>query len=183
MREPLTMKRFLPASAVLTALLICVNVSDAFEVTLAKDTPAQVFFSPDGGFANIVIKNISEARSEIFIQSYYFGSFPIAEALIEAHKKGVRVELIVDKADRAEGVTPGIRLSQEGIPVFLDGRHNIANNRVMIVDRRRVLTGSFDFNKASEQAIADNLLVVESPQLAELYRENWLRHRGHSETY
>lgn len=177
------MSRIIPVPAIMVVLLLCVSASGAFEITLAKDTPAQVFFSPDGGFANAVIKNISEAKSEILVQSYYFGSFPIADALIEAHKRGVRVALIVDRADRAEGVTPGIKLSQGGIPVFLDSRHYIANNRVMVIDRRKVLTGSFDFNKASEQTIADNLLVVESPGLAELYRENWLRHRGHSETY
>ncbi len=177
------MRRTLPVSAILMMFLLCGGVAKAFELRLVKDTPAQVFFSPDGGFADVVIKHISEARSEILIQSYYFGSFPIAQALIKAHKKGVKVAIIVDKADRVEGVTPGIQMSQEGIPVFLDNKHSIANNRVMIVDKKILFTGSFDFNKASEQMIADNLLVVESPELAILYRENWLKHREHSETY
>ncbi len=177
------MRFFAPLSAVLMLLLFCGDVSNAFEITLAKDTPVQVFFSPDGAFADVVIKNISAAKSEILIQSYYFGSFPIALALIKARKKGIKVEVIVDKADRTEGVTPGIQMSQEGIPVFLDNKHSIANNRVMIIDKKIVFTGSFDFNKASEQTIADNLLVVESPELAILYRNNWLKHREHSETY
>ncbi|MEN6465741.1 MAG: phospholipase D-like domain-containing protein [Syntrophaceae bacterium] len=177
------MRHILPVSAILMTFLICVNFADAFEITLAKDTPAQVYFSPGGGFADAAIKSISGAKAEILIQSYYFGSFPIAEALIKAHKKGVTVALIVDKADRAEGVTPGVLMSREGIAVFLDNKHSIANNRVMIVDKRIIFTGSFDFNKASEQMIADNLLVLESPELANSYRENWLRHRGHSEPY
>lgn len=177
------MRRCLPVSAILLAFLLCGGASNAFETRLAKDAPVQVFFSPDGGFADVAIKYISAARSEILIQSYYFGSFPIAQALIQAHKKKVKVAVIVDKADRAEGVTPGIQMSQEGIPVFLDNKHSLANNRVMIIDRMTVFTGSFDFNKASEQAIADNLLIVESPELAGLYRENWLRHREHSEAY
>lgn len=177
------MRSTLPVSAILMTFLLCSGASNAFEITLAKDTPAQVFFSPDGAFADVVIKHVSEARSEILIQSYYFGSFPIARALIKAHKKGVKVSIIVDKADRAEGVTPGIQMSQEGIAVFLDNRHTIANNRVMIIDGKKIFTGSFDFNKASGQMIADNLLVVESPGLAKLYRENWLKHREHSETY
>ncbi len=177
------MRRFLPVSAILIVVLICSGVTRAFELTAAGGAPAQALFSPDGGFTQTIIKYISGAESEILIQSYYFGSFPVAEALIKAHKRGVRVSLIMDRADRAEGVTPGIRMSQEGIPVYLDNKHAIANNRVMIIDRRTVFTGSFDFNKASEQSIADNLLVVESPELARLYRENWLKHRGHSEVY
>jgi phosphatidylserine/phosphatidylglycerophosphate/cardiolipin synthase-like enzyme len=177
------MRRTLPVSAIVMAFLLCGGASNAFEARVAPNTPIKVFFSPDGGFADIIIKYISDARSEILIQSYYFGSFPVARALIEAHKRGVKTAVIVDKADRAEGVTPGVQMSQEGIPVFLDNKHSIANNRVMIVDGKIVFTGSFDFNKASEQMIADNLLVVESPELAKLYRENWLRHREHSETY
>lgn len=177
------MRRILPVSAIVVVFLVCADVSIASEITLPGNTPAQVFFSPGGRFADAAIKNISEARSEILIQSYYFGSFPVADALIAAHKKGVKVALIVDKSDRAEGITPGVKMSQEGIPVFLDNKHSIANNRVMIIDKKKVFTGSFDFNKASEQMIADNLLVLESPELANLYRENWLSHREHSETY
>lgn len=170
-------------SAMLMLSLLCGGIANALEIRLAKNTPVQVYFSPDGGFTDAALKKISAARSEILIQSYYFGSFPIARELIKAHKRGVRVSVIVDRADRAEGVTPGIQMSQEGIPVFLDSSHAVANNRVMIIDRRIVFTGSFDFNKASEQTIADNLLVLESPELADAYRENWLKHRGHSEKY
>lgn len=176
------MRRILPVAAILL-LLLWVGATNSFETKPVKDAPMQVFFSPNGGFTKVILNHISGAKSEILIQSYYFGSFPVAQALIKAHQRGVKVAVIVDKADRAEGVTPGIRMSQEGIPVFLDNKHTIANNRVMIVDKRKVLTGSFDFNKASEQMIADNLLVVESPELANLYRENWLKHREHSETY
>ena len=177
------MKYILSVSAIAAVFLVCAAVSIASEITLPGNTPAQVFFSPQGRFTEVAIKNISEAKMEVLIQSYYFGSFPIADALIAAHKKGVKVALIVDKSDRAEGVTPGVKMSQEGIPVFLDNKHSIANNRVMIIDKKKIFTGSFDFNKASEQMIADNLLVLESPELANLYRENWLSHREHSETY
>jgi phosphatidylserine/phosphatidylglycerophosphate/cardiolipin synthase-like enzyme len=167
---------------VVVIVLFSINIASAFELKLAQDTP-QVYFSPNGGFADVIIQNIAGAKSEILIQSYYFGSFPIARALIDAHKRGVKVALIVDRSDRAEGVTPGIRMSQEGIPVFLDNKHSIANNRVMIVDGAKVFTGSFDFNKASEQMIADNLLIIESADCAKVHPENWLKHRGHSEAY
>lgn len=177
------MRRTLPVTAIVMAFLLCGGAANALETRLAQNTPVKVFFSPDGGFADVIIKYISAARSEILIQSYYFGSFPIARALIAAHKKGVKTAVIVDKTDRAEGVTPGVEMSQEGIAVFLDNKHSIANNRVMIIDGKIVFTGSFDFNKASEQSIADNLLIVESPELAGLYRENWMRHREHSEAY
>ncbi len=178
------MRHILFATATVVVLLLCSShATIASEITLPRETPVHVFFSPGGPFSDTAVKNIAAAKSEVLIQSYYFGSFPVADALIAAHKRGVKVALIVDKSDRAEGITPGVKMSQEGIPVFLDNKHSIANNRVMIIDKKKVFTGSFDFNKASEQMIADNLLILESPELAKLYRENWLSHREHSETY
>lgn len=143
--------------------------------------PVQVCFSPDGGCTDIIVKMITHARSEILIMAYSFRSVPIAEALIAAHKTGVKVELLMDKSERLEGFTPAMMVTNAGISVWLDAKHAVMNNRVMIVDGEIVLTGSFNFNSASEGMNAENLLILQSPELAKHYRDNWQNHRKHSE--
>lgn len=51
----------------------------------------------------------------------------------------------------------------------------------MIIDKGTVITGSFNFTKAAEEKNAENLLIIKSADLANLYLDNWNRHRSHSE--
>jgi len=144
---------------------------------------AQVYFSPAGGATGAMISQIGGARSEILVMAYAFRSQAIAQALIAAHQSGVKVEILMDKSERQEGFTPVTMATNAGIPVWLDGRHAAMNNRVIIIDHKIVITGSFNFNSASEEMNAENLLVVQSAELAKSYRENWLIHQKHSEKY
>lgn len=89
----------------------------------------------------------------------------------------------MDKSERQEGFTPATMIANAGIPVYLDGSHAVMNNRLIIIDGRIVMTGSFSFNSASETMNAENLLFLQSTELAKLYREDWLSHKKHSEKY
>jgi phosphatidylserine/phosphatidylglycerophosphate/cardiolipin synthase-like enzyme len=115
--------------------------------------------------------------------AYSFRSIPVAQALIAAHKAGVKVEVVLDKSERQEGFTPATMMANAGIPVYLDGIHAVMNNRIVIIDEKIVMTGSFNFNSASEEMNAENLLFLQSNELAKLYRDNWFNHRKHSEKY
>lgn len=140
-------------------------------------------FSPDRECAPLILNEIAQAKKEILIMAYAVGSVAIARALIDAHKAGIKVELLIDKAGREEGYTPVVMMANAGIPVWLDSQHAAMNNRVMILDGARVITGSYNFTSASETQNAENLLIVQSPELAGQYRSNWLAHRQHSEKY
>jgi phosphatidylserine/phosphatidylglycerophosphate/cardiolipin synthase-like enzyme len=59
----------------------------------------------------------------------------------------------------------------------------IAHNKIIIVDEKIVLTGSFNFSKAAEERNAENLLIINNPEIAKLYIENWGKHREHSEVF
>lgn len=43
----------------------------------------------------------------------------------------------------------------------------------MIFDERYVLTGSFNFSQAAETKNAENLLLIDDPALAQVYKKNW----------
>ena len=161
----------------------------SFRLSVASDSPPSrsaqfhACFSPDRECAPLILNEIVQAKKEILIMAYAFGSTAMAKALIHAHQTGVRVELLIDKSGREEGYTPAVMMANAGIPVWLDAAHGTMNNRVMIIDNRTVITGSYNFNNASETQNAENLLIIQSPELAGHYRSNWLAHRQHSEKY
>jgi phosphatidylserine/phosphatidylglycerophosphate/cardiolipin synthase-like enzyme len=144
----------------------------------------EVYFSPNGGGTAAVVKAINGAKSEILVQAYSFTSKPIAEAIVDARKRGVAVEAVLDKSQRKEKYTEADFLAHSHIPTWIDAAHAIAHNKIIIIDRATLITGSFNFTKAAEEKNAENLLVIQGNKpLVDRYIGNFVEHKGHSEAY
>jgi phosphatidylserine/phosphatidylglycerophosphate/cardiolipin synthase-like enzyme len=89
--------------------------------------------------------------------------------------------MILDKSQRSAKYKSATFLANAKIPTFIDARHAIAHNKIMINDRETVITGSFNFTRAAEEKTAENLLIIRSKELAALYIDNRNKHREHSE--
>ncbi|MCK9377071.1 MAG: phospholipase D family protein [Syntrophobacterales bacterium] len=151
---------------------------------LARAGSIQVYFSPHGGCTDAILKQINQARTEILLQAYSFTSKPIAQALIQAHKRGVKITAILDKSNRTQKYSAATFLKHMDIPVFIDDKHAIAHNKIMLIDNRVVITGSFNFTAGAETKNAENLLVLEDmPDLTLAYRDNFFQHLRHSVAY
>jgi phosphatidylserine/phosphatidylglycerophosphate/cardiolipin synthase-like enzyme len=140
----------------------------------------QVCFSPHGGCEQAIIKQLANAKEEIKIQAYSFTSAPIAKALLDAHRRGVSVEIILDKSQKKQRYSSYTFFKNQGIPVLIDAAHAIAHNKIIIIDQQIVITGSFNFTKAAESKNAENVLIVKSKKLAEIYSKNWKGHKDHA---
>lgn len=178
------MKKNVTLFPFLVVLIIFLIPSTSYPLNLTLDNaPTQVYFSPKGGCTEAIIQQIDQAKSEILVQAYSFTSQPIAKALLGAHKRGIKVQAILDKSQRKEKYTSATFLANVGIPTYIDSAHAIAHNKVMIIDRETVITGSFNFTKAAEERNAENLLIIKSKDLAKPYIDNWNQHKGHSDAY
>jgi len=143
----------------------------------------QVFFSPHGGATEAAVSALAQATNSVLVQAYSFTSAPLAQALVAAQRRGVSVQVILDRSQRTEKYSEADFLSHNEIPTLIDDRHAIAHNKIMIIDGYVILTGSFNFTKAAEEKNAENLLIINDPVLAKTYLENWHNHEQHSETY
>jgi len=161
-------------------LLVCSWPAQAADFAAGS---IKVYFSPGGGCTEAIVKEIDRAKNEVLVQAYSFTSAPIAKALVQAHKRGVKVTAVLDKSQRSERYTSATFLANADVPTFIDAKHAIAHNKVMIIDKETVITGSFNFTKAAEDKNAENLLVIHSRELARAYRDNWLKHKEHAEKY
>ena len=79
-------KKYFAVAFTFFALLIALQISYASDITLPKDTPVKVYFSPKGGCTDAITGAINQAKTEILVQAYSFTSAPIAKALVNAHK-------------------------------------------------------------------------------------------------
>ena len=143
-------------------------------VTLPQENPTtwEVYSSPRGECTSAIIKELEKANNSIFVQAYSFTSAPIAEALLNAFKRGIKVQVILDKRQKTQKDSKATFFIDNGIPVMID-KHAKAHNKVMVIDGETVITGSFNFTNAAEKKNAENLLIIHDRKLAEKYVKNW----------
>ena len=144
----------------------------------------ELAFSPWNDPEAALLKAIDEARQLILVQAYLFTSKPLARGLVEAHRRGVRVEVLLDaESNRPSTFSVMPVLLAAGIPVAVETRYNIAHNKLMIFDpattHGAVATGSYNFTRSARVANAENVLILRgNPPVVQAYAENWQRHRA-----
>lgn len=190
------MRRFL---AVL--LLLCATVPAAAQTPRAPDVlphgplPARVWvcFVPAQQCDTPIVAAIRNARHTVRVQAYGFTAPMILGALGEARERGVDVRAILDKsndpATRRDGGRDGAKLvgaqftAAMGIPTWIDHSVAIAHNKLIIIDGKVVIGGSYNFTVSAEDRNAENVTFIESPVIAELYGRNWEGRRAVSREY
>lgn len=185
-------KRIALVGGALAGLLIALGAA-AFDFSgqekpaaVAATASVRVVFTPGEDAAGQIADAIRHARKQVLVQAYSFTHDGIARALLDAHRRGVEVRLIADREqteNMERGQVPG--LARAGLPVWIDGEHQSAHNKVMVIDAglpsAQVITGSFNFTRAAQHKNAENVVFIGgSDMLAQAYAANWQRHLAHS---
>jgi len=143
-----------------------------------------VYFTPGNKATSAIVEQVHQARNLLHIQAYMFTSPPIAEAVVAAHKRGVQIIAVLDPSQQSDLYHAATFLYNAGIPVYIDRQHKLAHNKIMLIDGRVIITGSFNFTKAAEQSNAENLLIlVDKAEAYAAYERNFQTHLRHSERY
>lgn len=165
------------------SIAFCLVFSPSLTLPQDKPTTWEVYFSPHDGCTDSIIQELGKAKTAVLVQGYSFTSAPIAKSLLDAQKRKVKVEIILDKSQRTQKYSSATFFANNGIPVKIDAAHAIAHNKIMIIDGEIVITESFNFTKSAEESNAENLLVIHDKKLAERFTRNWIEHERHLEVY
>ncbi len=138
--------------------------------------------------ADLIVSKLDAAGLKIRMQAYYLTSPLILHALAAAKRRGLDVEVILDKSQdrrtstrsRYSGAT---YLANAGVPVWIDDLPAIAHNKIVIIDDRAVITGSFNFTKSADERNAENVVMLDSPEVAGWFAQNWEARRAASRLF
>jgi len=133
-------------------------------------------FSPGGTALKDVVTAIDAAQEQVLVAAYEFTSEPVAQALVRAAARGVKVSLVMDeKASKDRRAQAGF-LAAHGVAVRIDGRYAIFHHKFLVVDGATVETGSFNYTASADTRNAENALVLRGvPDLASAYQKEWQR--------
>jgi phosphatidylserine/phosphatidylglycerophosphate/cardiolipin synthase-like enzyme len=114
-------------------------------------TAYRVLFSPKAGISKELSRMTQAAAKEISVAAYAFSSKYLGNALVSAMKRGVKVRLILDKDNAEKAYTIDEWLIENGIDVrFIKFKSGCMHHKFLIVDRARLMTGSYNFTNDSE---------------------------------
>ncbi len=133
------------------------------------------YFSPKGGerAREALLEALARAEKEVLVAAFVLTDRELVEALKKAHRRGLSVRVLLE--GRNLGDSREEDLLRAGIPVRQDANPYSMHHKVMVLDGTRVVTGSYNFTQRAWQVNNENLLVLESPPLAERYRQEVLR--------
>ncbi len=146
----------------------------------------QACFSPQGKCSSYIVREITQARSEILVAVYAFTNDELAWALAKAQQRGVKVQVVLDQEFDAGNESSKKRfLEQHGISVRHASGLNTGNRergaglmhqKFAVIDRKVVLTGSYNWTVSADNVNDENLLIFrDAGPLAEDYRKEFLR--------
>jgi phosphatidylserine/phosphatidylglycerophosphate/cardiolipin synthase-like enzyme len=155
----------------------------------AAPADVEVAFTPGDDIEGLLVERIGKARSTIRIQAYLFTDRHLANALLAALKRGVKVELIGDAAQQDSGGLPVLsRLKRAGADVYVNDSLAASHNKILIIDagtpRATVITGSYNFTHAAQSKNAENVvLITGSRELADRFLKNFAAHKEQSKNW
>jgi phospholipase D len=131
------------------------------------------FTPPTRHCADEIAVEISKATTSLYLQAYGLTSRVIVDEIISARKRGVEVRAILDKSNLTTKNSLMQDLEAKNIPVKIDTVAGIAHNKVIIIDHKIVITGSFNFTKSADTRNAENVVFIHDKKSAEQYITNF----------
>ncbi|MFA5927809.1 MAG: phospholipase D family protein [Candidatus Margulisiibacteriota bacterium] len=133
----------------------------------------QVYFSPNGGCQAAIIREISKANSTIDIAMYYFTEREIAQELVKAKDRKVAIRVLLDPSQEKQKFSKSRYLLNKGITVKYDTGAGLMHNKFAIIDKKALITGSFNWTATAEARNAENLLIMNDAELISKYQARY----------
>lgn len=134
-----------------------------------RPTRMEVLDSPGERIWRRIVGLCGEARSSIDVCVFTVTHDPITRALVEAHRRGVRVRVVGDDEKSREPGSDMRLLCDAGLDVRVDVELAHMHHKVALFDERIVLTGSYNWTRAAAEANQDNVLVTDDPRALVAY--------------
>lgn len=163
-------------------------------IKVNEDLSYHVYFSPqDKPLVKYVLPMIKDAKKNINIGVFYLTSKELAEALIAAHLRGVKIRVINDATSASNEYTKHEALRLAGVPVKVENWGGKMHMKSASIDGKYVITGSMNWTSAGWRTNDENTVIIESKAQAKKFDEyfasiwnsidnKWLVYNPHPES-
>ncbi len=132
-------------------------------------TTVQNCFAPETNCADLIVQAINGAKTSIDFMAFSFTEDSIGNAMLAKSKNGVSVSGVFETTGSQTQYSEYGKLKAAGMPVYTDGNPWSMHHKVIIIDNRIVIFGSFNFSESANTANDENLLIVDNANLAHAF--------------
>ncbi len=133
----------------------------------------RIYFSPNGGVEEAIVKELDKAQNSIVIAMYSFTSRPIAQELDKLRAKNVKIRIVLDKDQETQKYSKSRYFIQRGYEVKYDTGTGLMHNKFAVIDSKILITGSFNWTAGAEHKNEENLLILDDPTVVKKYAERF----------
>lgn len=133
----------------------------------------EVYFSPSADCENRIVKAIKESKKEIKIAVYSLNNHKIADAMREAKKRGVSLQILTDSIQASQKSSLALRLLNEGFDLKLHSKYKIEHNKFAVFDNALVSTGSFNWTGAAARSNSENCVFLSESDVVKKFSDRF----------
>ncbi len=151
------------------------NRTNPHPVLSIEGTSARTCFSPETSCAPLIVQAIDGARTSVDFMAFSFTYNDIGNAMLARARNGVAVSGVFETTGSETVYSQYKKLKDAGLAVYTDGNPWSMHHKVIIVDDRIVIFGSFNFSASANTSNDENLLIIDNADLAHAFTAEFQR--------
>jgi phosphatidylserine/phosphatidylglycerophosphate/cardiolipin synthase-like enzyme len=144
-------------------------------VVTVNGTKIQNCFAAEGKCEDQIVNTIKGSQKSIYFLAFSFTADKIGQAMVERHKAGVALGGVFETTGSNTPFSEYTKMKKEGVEVYTDGNPWVMHHKVIIIDERIVVFGSFNFSDNADTQNDENLLIVDNPDIARAFKAEYDR--------
>ncbi len=140
-------------------------------------TTVHLFFSPNRGAFSGINAELLAAKRQILFALFVFTRSDLALTLVAEHQQGLDIHGVVNSNDKYEQ-TPSLRAAGIDAIHYTGPSYILLHDKYAIIDAgissAAVVTGSYNWSLSAEQVNNENVMIVQSNDIAKIYYQDWL---------
>lgn len=131
-------------------------------ILATPDQTLELCFLPDDTQAlQKVVSQLKAAKKTIRVAMFTFTHPELVEGLVEAHKRGVDVEIVIDSdSSRKTSSVAYKRFGREKMKVYASKRVGLLHEKMAIIDDNTLIMGSANWTRAAFGTNSENLCIL-----------------------
>lgn len=132
-------------------------------------------FSPGLQCLRAIVGEFENARKSADVCVFTITDDRIVEAMVAAHRRGVRVRVVTDDDKSMDTGSDVERIARKGINVRMDDTPDHMHHKFAVFDDERVLTGSYNWTRSAADRNHENIVISDDDELVRAFGKTFER--------
>ena len=144
-----------------------------------RQIEAESHFSPEDDCPRRIRQLLTRAKNSVDICVFTITDDRLSSAILDAHRRKVRVRIVTDDDKSQDRGSDIERLSEAGVEVRVDQSDYHMHHKFAIFDKSLLLTGSYNWTRSAANSNEENFIITGDSRFiepfSEMFEDLWKR--------